>query len=276
MTPTAGLYSGTVWHHRTSPKDHKLAYKCWFLFLDLDNLPNTVGMILGCDRSGVMQFKTSDHANGTNSPLKEQIITQVKQTTGNDAIAHIYILTTPRFLGYIFNPLSIYYCYDEEMKLCALVYEVNNTFRERHNYIVDINQADPANQESQHQTEKLFYVSPFMDTSGKYDFTITPPHETLSITIDSDDQKGNHLKAGFTGTWSPINKASLWKQFFKSPFMSLKIIAAIHYEALKLWVKGISFYRHTHAHPYGSSPAFGKHFSPLNEAAKKSETGHKP
>ena len=150
----------------------------------------------------------------------------------------VRLLCYPRLFGYVFNPLSVYYCYDQSETLKAVIYEVSNTFGERHSYLIKI--GSDSDKTMYHSCKKHFYVSPFLDMDAIYHFSLTPPLKVLNILIDEQDQNGSILKASFTGRSLSLNNRSLVKMFFKYPLMSLKVIAGIHWEALKLWKKGLN------------------------------------
>ena len=148
----------------------------------------------------------------------------------------IKILCYPRIFGYVFNPLSIFFIYDADSKPIAILYEVKNTFGEQHTYVFKI---DIKNQQIFNNCKKKFYVSPFMDLESKYFFKVLIPNERLSVIIDQRDKEGKLLFASQDGERVKLSSKNLLKSYLKHPLMTLKIISAIHYEALKLWIKGI-------------------------------------
>ena len=142
----------------------------------------------------------------------------------------------PRILGYVFNPLSIFFVYDLKSKLISILYEVKNTFGEQHTYIFKV---DEKSEVLKNNCEKKFYVSPFMDLDSKYYFKISNPDKSLLVTIDQRDKDGKLLFASQDGVKSDLNSKNLIFSYLKHPFMTFKIISAIHFEALRLWIKGI-------------------------------------
>ena len=161
---------------------------------------------------------------------------KIKKYNINFKVTKIKLLCFPRIFGYVFNPLSIFYCYNENNELRAILYEVKNTFNEQHTYIFPVQK----NEKIITQTcNKKFYVSPFMEMETAYNFRLAEPKETLSIFIKQTDDKGMLLSACQIGKKEQISTKKLVQNFFKHPMMTIKIIMAIHFEALRLWKKGV-------------------------------------
>ena len=148
----------------------------------------------------------------------------------------IKLLCYPRIFGYVFNPLSIFFIYNSSSSLIAILYEVKNTFGEQHTYVF---KTDPKKQVVENKCDKKFYVSPFMDLNSTYNFKILNPKEKLSVIIDQRDQTGKLLFASQDGKRLDFSAKNLLFSYLKHPLMTIKIILAIHFEALKLWLKGI-------------------------------------
>ncbi len=148
----------------------------------------------------------------------------------------IKLLCYPRIFGYVFNPLSIFYCYDDNSKLKAILYEVKNTFNEQHTYVFP---ASPTSNLILHKCDKKFYVSPFMEMKTFYNFRLLKPEKILNIFIKQRDAKGTLLTACQVGQKLEMTSKNLFFQFLTHPFMSFKVILAIHFEAFRLWVKGV-------------------------------------
>ena len=150
------------------------------------------------------------------------------------------LVTMPRILGYSFNPLSIYLCYDDAEQICGVVYEVNNTFGEKHFYTAA---ADAGDQQFHHGARKLFHVSPFYPVAGQYDFRLNPGPDKFALAIRYTGDDGERdLFASLTASAMPLTGRNLLRQFIRMPLVTFKVTFAIHFEALRLWLKGIPIY----------------------------------
>jgi DUF1365 family protein len=149
----------------------------------------------------------------------------------------IRLFCLPRILGYAFNPISLYFCHRPDGALAAILYEVNNTFGERHAYLIAV---DPSQRgEIRQRCEKRLYVSPFMDMDMSYDFRVRAPAGTIGVAIDASDAAGIVIKTALHGKRRALSDRSLAASFLSFPLLTLKVIAAIHWEALRLWIKGV-------------------------------------
>ena len=229
------IYNGEVSHTRFKPVRHFLKYKTFSLFIDLDeiNLLDKSISIFSHNKFNVFSFHDNDHGNRDGGCLKDWVLMNIKKFNIESKITKIKILCYPRIFGYVFNPLSIFYCYEDD-KLKAIFYEVKNTFNEQHTYIFKIKD----DQEIIQKCKKKFYVSPFMDMETYYNFKLLNPDEKLFVFIKQTDDKGTVLTASQTGDKKELNFKQLAINFFKYPLMTLKIIGSIHFEALLLWKKG--------------------------------------
>ena len=149
----------------------------------------------------------------------------------------VKLLCYPRIFGYVFNPLSVFFIYDQYSKLISILYEVKNTFGEQHTYIFKTDD----NKTIKNNCTKKFHVSPFIEMECNYYFRVLQPSETISVVIDQSDKDGKLLYASQDGKAKEFNEKNLIISYISHPLMTFKIIAAIHYEALKLWLKGIKF-----------------------------------
>ena len=229
------IYNGEVTHTRFKPVRHFLKYKTFSLLIDLDEINELDSRIsiFSHNKFNVFSFYDKDHGERDGSNLKEWVLTNIRKFNIEGKINKIKILCYPRIFGYVFNPLSIFYCYESE-KLKAIFYEVKNTFNEQHTYIFKIKNKDVITQ----KCKKRFYVSPFMDMETYYNFKLINPNNKLSVFIKQTDSTGTILTATQTGDKKEFNFKQLIKNFFKYPLMTIKIISSIHYEALLLWKKG--------------------------------------
>lgn len=233
MTQASGLYTGQVSHARVKPRKHKLAYKIFMLLIDLDELPGLKLRTLSVGGFNLFGFDPKRFGDASGRPLK----TQVEATLALAGIAHggpIRMLAMPQILGRAFNPLTVYFCHDPKGALTAILYEVNNTFGERHSYLIPAPNAALIKQ----GCAKEFYVSPFMDMELTYAFRILRPEERVLVAVDTSDAEGLILAASFSGERRPLTDRELVKAWLTHPWMTVGTIAAIHYEALKIWLKG--------------------------------------
>ena len=229
------IYNGEVTHTRFKPVRHFLKYKTFSLLIDLDEinlLDKSIG-IFSYNKFNIFSFFDKDHGDRDGGNLKDWVISNLKKFQINENITNIKILCYPRILGYVFNPLSIFYCYEKD-KLVAIFYEVKNTFNEQHTYIFKIKN----NEEIIQKCKKKFYVSPFMDMETYYNFKLLNPNDKLSVFIKQTDANGTILTATQTGDKKEFSFKQLAINFLKYPLMTIKIISSIHYEALLLWKKG--------------------------------------
>ncbi|MDG2001922.1 MAG: DUF1365 family protein [Novosphingobium sp.] len=231
------LYVGEVVHIRRQPTRHRLSYKVFMGLFDLDELASLArrNRLFGYNRAGLLSFNDRDHGDGSGGDLRPQVERALADAGISAPGGPIRILCMPRLMGYVFNPLSAFFCYDPEGDLRAIVHEVNNTFGERHFYALPVGAA-------QHgriiqRCDKQFRVSPFLPLNLKYNFTITPPTDQTAVCIAVHDEDGQVLVAWFTGKRAPFTSWTLLKQWLRHPAMTLKVIAGIHWEALFLWLR---------------------------------------
>lgn len=233
------LYVGRVRHRRRRPRVHDLSYRVYMVLIELDApLPSL--RMLKAGRRGLMSFEPSDHGEGSRRPLRTQVLERLKTAGMRGPFGRIQLLTMPRVLGYGFNPISIYWCFRPDGDLAGIVHEVTNTFGERHSY------AAPASADgrvARHSADKRLHVSPFMDMDMGYDFRLKAPGETVEVLIDLKDAEGVILTASFIGERRPLADVALIQAWLSHPLLTLKVISAIHWEALRLWLKGIGYRR---------------------------------
>jgi len=226
-------------HHRFRPKRHRFVYSVASVLIDLDELTQLDSSLrfFSINRWNLFSFYNKDHGNGSDQPVSAQIRDILAQHNLKSFGKSVKLLCYPRMFGYVFNPLSVFYCYNDQQHLGAIVYEVNNTFGERHSYLIKT--ADSETRHIRQNAEKEFYVSPFMPMKAPYQFRMLAPQERVSVCIRQTDDEGSLLHAVFSGSRTTLNDKSLFKMLVKYPLMTVKVIAGIHWEALRLWIKGV-------------------------------------
>jgi len=234
MTMSA-IYEGAVMHQRVTPKHHKFRYRVFALLLDLDELPalHRKLKLFGWNTGAFASFHDRDHGDGKD--LRAWLDKQLAQA-GVVADGPKRVLCYPRIFGYVFNPLSVWFCYDRAENRVATIYEVHNTQGERHAYVLRT--------DADQTRDKDFYVSPFLSMDCRYSFHIKPPGDDIAIAIRETEGGQPVLNAVFSGERRPLTDRALASALLRHPLMTVKIIAAIHFEALRLWLKGVRIHRH--------------------------------
>jgi DUF1365 family protein len=261
-----GLYVGRVMHRRARPVHHRFEYRVFWLVLDLDRLGEaTRGLrLLSIDRFNLLSFHARDHADGGDDCLREKIAA-LAAAAGYAADGPMRLLTMPRALGYVFNPLSVYFCHDAMGRPTAMVWEVSNTFGERHSYVLGVD--DPDARVHRQRCPKKLYVSPFMDMEIEYHFRVARRGDGLAIGIADIDRDGVLMSAAMTAERRPLTDRELFLACARIPLETLKVTAAIHWHALRLWLKGVRLVRK----PPGSDMSVDRHSaSTAPEAARPS------
>ncbi len=241
----AWLYMGKVMHARFKPKTHRFNYSVFNLAIDLDQLEtaNALSRLFSIGRFNLLSFYERDHCAPTDQTARGQIDRLLLDAGLNQLAARVVLLCYPRVLGFVFNPISVYFCYDKNNAPIALVYEVRNTFRQRHTYVVPIENGQMSEAGIRQERNKLFYVSPFMDMQLRYFFRVKPPQDEVSVRILEKDLDGPILAATFHGEKQDLTTANIAKICSAIPFMTLKVVLGINYEALKLWLKGVRLHK---------------------------------
>jgi DUF1365 family protein len=236
MTASA-LYMGVVTHRRVRPVLHSLRYRVFMLLLDLDEAPAlTRGLrFFGVDRRRLAAFRQRDHGAGAAAGLRDWVEGYLHQA-GLPAGGAIRVLCMPRVLGFAFNPLTVCFCYAPAGNLQAVLYEVNNTFGQRHGYLLPV---EGRGDLVQQDCAKAFHVSPFLDMALRYRFRIVPPGEDVSVGIQVVDEKGVVLAASFSGARRALTDRAVLGAVLAMPLQGAAVLLGIHWEALKLWLKGM-------------------------------------
>jgi DUF1365 family protein len=235
----SALYDGAVTHQRLTPRQHRLRYRLFQLLLDLDDLPalDRRLKLFGHNRAALFSLHDRDHLASDAGPLRAQIEAMLRAAGIESGGGPIRLLCVPRVLGYVFNPLSVFYCHRPSGELAAVVLEVNNTFGERHCYLVE---ADGDSEVVRRGCAKTFFVSPFLGLDMTYDFRLAAPGERAATAILGRGPDGAPIiAAAFSSTRRELSDGELGRAFFSHPLLTLKVVAAIHWEAAKLLTKGV-------------------------------------
>ncbi len=237
MIKHSKIYEGKVIHTRFKPKKHHFKYKVFSLLIDLDEIEelNNNLKLFSYNKFNLMSFFDVDHGSRDGSNLKEWVKDNLIKKNIKFQKIRIEILCYPRILGYVFNPLSILYIYNEKNELISIFYEVKNTFGEQHTYIFQTNNENLI----KNKCNKKFHVSPFIEMDCEYNFSVTKPENFISVIINQNDKDGKLLFASQDGKAKDLTNKNITICYLKHPLMSFKVIVAIHYEAFKLWIKKV-------------------------------------
>lgn len=244
-------FAGSVVHKRLAPRRHAFRYRVFALCLDVDEIDKlSSGLrLFSRGRWNLLSFHDADHGAGTGQPVG-QLARELLQAAGLAQYgARIELLCYPRLLGYVFNPLSVYFGHDANGRLGAVIYEVTNTLNERRSYVIEAGSVREQGVISQ-RCSKALYVSPFTEADASYGFHVVPPGERVVVGVDLREQGKPVLKTHFAGSRIPLSDRAIARLLLAYPLMTFKVVAAIHLEALRLWLKGIP------VQPYHSSPRY--------------------
>lgn len=253
MTASA-LYTGKVVHQRHTPVRHRLEYRVFSLMVDLDE-PDRLDKrlrLFGHNRFALFSLMDRDYGDGKGGDLRDYVRTRLAQAGIDDASGPVRLLCYPRVLGYVFNPLSVYYCYRVDGTLGAVIYEVNNTHGERHSYVIAVEEKQERAAIRQ-ACDKRFFVSPFLPMDCRYRFHLQPPGERLALFIHQTHRGKPILDAWVVGRRRELTDAALLRAALSIPLLTVKVISAIHWEALKLWLKRLPVFKHTPGPAHGVS-----------------------
>ena len=241
------LYVGAVMHRRAQPH-HRLRYRVFSLLIDLDELPTLDRRLrwFSHNRFNLLSFHDRDHGRRDGTPPRAWVDAALA-ANGIETGGRITLLCFPRLWGYVFNPLSIFFCHAPSGALRAVLYEVRNTFGDKHGYLIEVPPRNDARRAPgaaiDQACAKGFYVSPFQPLAGEYRFRLKLPGERLAVQIRYLIDGAEALLATHTGRREALSDAALLRQVIRHPLMTVKVIASIHWEALFLWMKRARFHR---------------------------------
>ncbi|MGI4814619.1 MAG: DUF1365 domain-containing protein [Janthinobacterium lividum] len=271
------LYVGRVMHQRFAPRGHRLAYRIFSCLFDIDRLDALAASsrLFSRNRFNLYSFHDRDHGDGSARPLRAQVEALLARAGLTLGDGRVRLLCMPRVLGYAFNPLSVYFCYQADGKLIALIHEVNNTFGQRHTYVMPLEKPAAADALVVQSCLKRFHVSPFIGMEMRYGFRVSPPTELFALLIDvshaapdaattpaaatvdalevnasqartsapaASPSSPRVLTALYTARRRAFTDAALLRVFVTHPLLTLKVIVGIHWEALLLWRKGARYH----------------------------------
>jgi DUF1365 family protein len=238
------LYVGSVLHRRLRPRRHRLRYRVFWLLLDLDEIERLPRLLrlFSRNRFNAVSFHDADHGDGSATPLRVQVERHLAAAGIALEGGSIRLLCMPRIFGYGFNPLSVYFCYEGSGLLAAILYEVHNTFGERHSYLIPTGRS--ADAVIDQQCRKAFYVSPFMDMAMTYQFRVAAPQQRVSVAISTADADGVMLVAALSASRRTLTDAALLRVLLTHPLLTLRVVGAIHWHALRLLLKGVALRAH--------------------------------
>jgi uncharacterized protein len=244
MTSLASLYVGRTTHSRLGPRPHSFSYRLFQLLIDVDRVDEAFGAFhaIRHGRFGLFSFDERDHGARDGTSLRAWAEAKLAGAGIATGAARIRLLSFPRVLGFVFNPISIFFVEADDGRLEAVIYEVNNTFGQTHAYVTPAVGGPCERQEA----DKKLYVSPFYRVEGAYRFLVTPPAETFDLVIAKMLDGQPDFTATLSAKRRALTDATLLKLFFAMPLMTLGVVAAIHWQALILWLKGA---------PFGARPA---------------------
>lgn len=243
MALTNGLFISKVAHARQRPKKNSFWYGVYYLSFPLDAMARLAeSAVLSVNSGNLFSFYEKDHDTG-GLPVEDWARKILAEWSVAQADGRIVLVTLPRLFGYVFNPVSFFFCLDKAGALRAVISEVHNTFGDKHSYICFHDDQRPITQDDFMKADKALHVSPFIKVEGHYIFRFAYGEEKLGVWIDHHDADGLLLTTSITGKRVPLTTGNLLKAFFRYPLVTFKVMTLIHYQALRLWMKGIKYIR---------------------------------
>jgi hypothetical protein len=238
----AQILFGRVFHCRRRPARHAFAYPVFFLRVPLSSMARAGRGIFSVDRGNLLALMSRDHGPRDGSPLEPWVRSRLAQAGVSGADGEILLQAFPRVLGFVFNPISIFYCHDRQGGLRAVLCEVSNTFGERHNYLLAHADGRPIGPRDWLRADKVFHVSPFCEVEGFYRFRFAGDAGRQFAEIDYHDRDGKLIVTAIDGEARPVGAASLARAILGYPFMTVGVVARIHWQALRLWLKRVPWF----------------------------------
>lgn len=244
----SAIYEGRVHHRRYGPREHAFEYRMAQLYLDLDEVDRVFARrwLWSASRRNLAEFRRSDYLGPHDMSLAEAVRSRVQRATGVRPEGPVRVLTHLRYAGYVFNPVSLYYCLDADgQALRYVVAEITNTpWRERHAYVLDVAAAREKGRSWHWDFDKAFHVSPFLPMDRQYHWSLTTPAEDLHVHMDVMRDGERQFDATLSLQRRPLDGASLARVLWRYPLMTAQVVTGIHWQALRLWLKGTPVHDH--------------------------------
>ena len=243
----SALYVGKLRHRRFSPREHSFEYPVFMSMLDVDAIPELMqrSPLASYGRWNVLSYFERDHFGDPTCTLRQRLLEDAQRNSVTIPNGKIFLLTHLRYFGYVFNPVSFFYFYDAEGKLRQMMAEVNNTFGESHNYWLTAENERASTVARRYTSEKCMHVSPFMDMNLDYDWIFTDPTDRLVAHMNTISGGKPFFDATLQLERRPWTRTELHRILAAYPFMTLRVIGAIHWQAFRLWVKQVPVFTHS-------------------------------
>ncbi|MEZ5977657.1 MAG: DUF1365 domain-containing protein [Planctomycetota bacterium] len=247
----SAIYEGRVEHARSVPRPHAFSYRLFFLYLDLDELDGTLARpwFLSLERANLASFRRADYLGRGDRPLRDEVLDRVEEELGRRPSGAVRMLTHVRTLGYVFNPVTFYFCHDDAGGLDAIVAEITNTpWRERHAYVLDARTAERRGDGDAARLvwrfDKAFHVSPFWDMDHVYEWSFSQVGDSVDVHMANRAEGEVVFTAGFVGERREWSTRNLALALLRHPFHTFRVHLAIYWQAARLWLKRTPFFAH--------------------------------